>query len=115
MRKAKALYVPPIKYPTDTSNFDPIENNKVIDTHNISPDKQTYNNANNNNNLDKIQNNNDFKNDATMSTNSNNNSKNQILYEFTFRRFFDEAYSEHFNVQSDNDENSEQNTPAIYV
>jgi hypothetical protein len=98
LRKTKALYVPPIKYPTDTSNFEPIEN-KVIEAH-TSQDRQLYK-------FDSSQNENN-ENNVENQNNLVNNSKNQILYEFTFRRFFDEAYSEHFNVQSDS-EDTEQN------
>ena len=104
LRKTKALYVPEIKYPTDTSNFEPIEN-KVVETNKTTfSDRQVNSNNNNNNNnnrFDASQN----PNNHQQSDNSANTSKNQILYEFTFRRFFDEAYSEHFNVQSDGEEN----------
>jgi serine/threonine-protein kinase LATS1/2 len=105
LRKTKALYVPEIKYPTDTSNFEPIEN-KVLETHK-SPEKNRQqmlnNNCNTNNNANK------YETTQNINSNSNdaNNSKNPIMYEFTFRRFFDEAYSEHFNVQSDNEDNEQ--------
>ena len=63
LRKQQALYIPQIKYPTDTSNFDPIE-----------PDRLRS----------------DADSDSDW---ANTNQPIHGFYEFTFRRFFDSTPS----------------------
>ncbi|KAF2354065.1 Protein kinase domain [Trinorchestia longiramus] len=63
LRKQQALYIPEIKHPTDTSNFDPIE-------------------------PDRLRSENDSDNDW-----SNTNQPYHGFLEFTFRRFFDSTPS----------------------
>ena len=74
----EAPFLPQIKYPTDTSNFDPVP---VIEDRILKANQGPKGNKR-----------------ALSSVN-----KNQMLYEFTFRRFFDEACSENFFVYTDSD------------
>jgi serine/threonine protein kinase len=88
LRRRKAPYVPTINYPTDTSNFEPIDDSLLEDRYqNISKNKEEK--TTNNNNIE--------------SKMISNLSITPMLYEFTFRRFFDEA-----TTYYQNEENSSQ-------
>ncbi|XP_066276701.1 serine/threonine-protein kinase LATS1-like [Branchiostoma lanceolatum] len=67
LRKTKAPYAPYIRYPTDTSNFDPVDPERVRSSDSEEPEKV----------------------DATSP--SNGMLPEHAFYEFTFRRFFDEG------------------------
>ncbi len=116
LRRSKTPYTPTIKYPTDTSNFEPIDHSILEDrkirreqikqemhkdlnqTHDFNSSQQSkYQNMMMNQNgggpinLNNINNNTTLNDNNNLNTSSNNH--NPMLYEFTFRRFFDEAYS----------------------
>lgn len=73
LRKQKAPYLPKIRYPTDTSNFDPID-----------PDKLHPSEANGIHDLDE-----EFLNDEGVTQNGKH--PEHAFFEFTFRRFFDDG------------------------
>ena len=104
LRRSQAPYVPEIKHATDTSNFDTIDLSAIasrklkLDELNRTQleqqqqqQKQKFN----------IYSNLNASSNASVSLNESTNSSintssilvNPIMYEFTFRRFFDEAYS----------------------
>ena len=66
-KRVRPPYIPLIRYPTDTSNFDPVDPDrlKTSDSGDISPDR-------------------------LVPDNSNRRSEH-AFFEFTFRRFFDET------------------------
>ncbi len=79
LRIKPAPYVPILKHPTDTSNFEPVD-------HNILADRKARLNGINSPRFSPY--------NVKCDTDERNNySNNSMLYEFTFRRFFDEAYS----------------------
>lgn len=95
LRRSTAPYIPTINHPTDTSNFEPIDHSvladrkiKIEEMHRQQQQKQNMNFYNSNYNSNERFNN---HNDSIM--NNSSAMVNPILYEFTFRRFFDEAYS----------------------
>lgn len=91
LRRSEALYKPVIKHPTDTSNFEPIDSSILADrkaridqlnrTRNL-PSQNTHRGYSSN-----------YRNGGDYSdlNGSQNGSNNPVLYEFTFRRFFDET------------------------
>ena len=93
LRRTKAPYIPSISHPTDTSNFETVKENVIADR--IA--KLEEMNRNQQRNL--------FNHDINESGNTSisNISLNPMLYEFTFRRFFDEATD---NMHRSNEENS---------
>ena len=92
LRRTQAPYVPVIKHATDTSNFEPIDLS-LLAKRKLKLDELTRNTtAGNVNNSDPRNN----SNTTTTSVNADGTERstaNPIMYEFTFRRFFDEAYS----------------------
>lgn len=82
LRKQTAPYIPRIDYPTDTSNFDPID-----------PDKLRNSSSDSN------------KSDSELLDNKTFHG----FFEFTFRRFFDEGFTNKLNLD-DND-----NQGPVYV
>jgi hypothetical protein len=106
LRKKKALYIPKIKDQTDTSNFEPIPSHLLASRNNANVVNQATNSEPNTfksgmNTTNGSSRNNDIS-QSMAQTKANDNS--QILYEFTFRRFFDEAYPEHFYVHNSGDD-----------
>ncbi len=93
LRKKKALYVPQIKDQTDTSNFEPIPSHLLV---NRNPNAQAAASGETHG---------DFKNNTKNPSTQTKADKSQILYEFTFRRFFDEAYPDQFYAHNNGDEN----------
>jgi serine/threonine protein kinase len=89
LRKSKAPYIPIIKHATDTSNFEPIDHsillNRKARIEEMSRNQQQRNLANH-----RLF---DSKNAPFFNNNLNNSYNNPMLYEFTFRRFFDEAHT----------------------
>lgn len=89
LRKTKAPYIPVIKHATDTSNFEPIDHsillNRKARIEEMSRNQQQRNMTNH-----RLF---DSKNAPFFSNNLNNSYNNPMLYEFTFRRFFDEAHT----------------------
>lgn len=83
LRRQVAPYIPRIEYPTDTSNFDPID-----------PDKLRNSGSSDSNKSDS-----EFL----------DNGKFHGFFEFTFRRFFDDGYTDKINLD-DND-----NQGPVYV
>jgi hypothetical protein len=77
LRRSKAPYIPTILHPTDTSNFEPID-------HSIIAKRQAR--------LDEI-NRHQLMLRQHQSSDLNDSQASPMLYEFTFRRFFDEASS----------------------
>jgi hypothetical protein len=91
LRRSQAPYIPPIKDPTDTSNFEPVDqavinNRKAKRDHHLNQQYQNYQHAS------KKANSNYYTNGQSMMN----------MYEFTFRRFVDDAAAAH----SGNSENS---------
>ncbi|XP_013142193.1 PREDICTED: serine/threonine-protein kinase LATS1-like [Papilio polytes] len=77
LRKQVAPYIPRIEYPTDTSNFDPID-----------PDKLRNSGSSDSN-----------KSDSEL---LDNGKTFHGFFEFTFRRFFDDGYTNKINLDDDN-------------
>ncbi|CAF0833704.1 unnamed protein product [Brachionus calyciflorus] len=91
LRKTEALFKPTIKHALDTSNFEPIDAEIIADR------KARIEQMNRNRQLQSQNMNNGYSNiykkpgdnsDGNQNGSSNNN---PVLYEFTFRRFFDEG------------------------
>lgn len=92
LRRSKAPYIPVIRHALDTSNFDPIDHKSLVDWQNkkqrnrILAQQQYHQRqmiANNNYNMQ-----NNLVNNSQL---NGNYPTEPVLYEFTFRRFFDEA------------------------
>ena len=95
LRRSKAPYIPQIQYPTDTSNFEPIDKTALAERKaRINEMHRNYQPTQKKIKYDQ------FSNDFL------NASVNPMLYEFTFRRFFDETNSMD-NLFRYDDENSE--------
>lgn len=91
LRRSEALYKPIIKHPTDTSNFEPIDSSILADRKaRIDQLNRTRNLPSQNANCGYS---NAYRNGGDYSelNGSQNGSSNPVLYEFTFRRFFDET------------------------
>ena len=75
LRKTPAPYQPTIRYPTDTSNFDPVDPDRLKDSNSSgdSWDGYPYNGKN-----------------KTSSGLENGKHPEHAFFEFTFRRFFDD-------------------------
>ena len=87
MRKQPAPYKPIIRYPTDTSNFDPVELERQL--------SNTSNYLHNYENNDYMPKSSDQHNCSTHKENGSKRKKDKKIpehafFEFTFRRFFDE-------------------------
>ena len=129
LRRTKAPYVPEIKHATDTSNFEPIDLS-LLASRKLKLEEMTRTNLEQKSTTTTTT--------MTNSSTSNNGdvlvtgdrSLNPIMYEFTFRRFFDEAYSSEIffhdssNVNantlsnliknvSNHDDNQEENTTSM--
>ncbi|XP_053605165.1 serine/threonine-protein kinase Warts [Plodia interpunctella] len=85
LRRQTAPYIPRIEYPTDTSNFDPID-----------PDKLRNSGSTDSN-----------KSDSELLDNKTFHG----FFEFTFRRFFDDGYSNTNRINLDDNDNP----GAVYV
>jgi serine/threonine protein kinase len=114
LRRTQAPYVPVIKHATDTSNFEPIDLS-LLAKRKLKLDEMTRNTTVNNS---ELRNSNTTTTTSVNTDGSERSNTNPIMYEFTFRRFFDEAYSsESFfrdigtsNSNNDKDANSTSNT-----
>ena len=90
LRRSEALYKPTIKHATDTSNFEPIDSSILADRKarieqmNLTRQLQSQNIFNGYSNIYRT------PGDNSDLNGSQNGSTNPVLYEFTFRRFFDE-------------------------
>ncbi|XP_041968723.1 serine/threonine-protein kinase Warts [Aricia agestis] len=84
LRRQAAPYIPRIEYPTDTSNFDPIDPDKLRNSGSSDSNKSDS---------DLLENGKTF----------------HGFFEFTFRRFFDDGYTNRINLD-DND-----NQGPVYV
>ncbi len=91
LRRSKAPYIPVIKHPTDTSNFEPIDNSNLIEwqtkkqRNRLLAQQQRQQMASQTNAMPMSPHPHDQQASAY--------SCEPVLYEFTFRRFFDEAYT----------------------
>ncbi len=100
LRKQTAPYIPEIKYPTDTSNFDPID-----------PDKLHSNGSSHSSNgIVSHETYDDYPNATNGQYSENGKHPEHAFFEFTFRRFFDaggQAYpiklSDNNNTNNSND------------
>ncbi|CAB3222340.1 unnamed protein product [Arctia plantaginis] len=79
LRRQVAPFIPRIEYPTDTSNFDPVD-----------PDKLRNSGSSDSN-----------KSDSELL----DNGKFHGFFEFTFRRFFDDGYMNKINTKIDDNDN----------
>lgn len=90
-RKQPAPYVPTIRYPTDTSNFDPIDSDKLRSSNSESSD------------------------DGNMSDfNDNSKHPEHAFLEFTFRRFFDDG-GQVYPTRAPREEAPDKNSSPVYV
>lgn len=90
LRKQPAPYLPRIRHPTDTSNFDPVD-------------------------MDKLRSSNSSSSEESPSEEGSENGKHSehAFFEFTFRRFFDDG-GQAYPVRISLDDNDNQGSP-VYV
>lgn len=87
LRGQKAPYEPKIKYPTDTSNFDPIDPDKLHESGDEHPIDDFFDNS---------------------------KPFHHGFFEFTFRRFFDDEADYKISL-NDNNNGNDNHSGAIYV
>lgn len=98
LRRSRAPYVPSIKHPTDTSNFETIDHSRLTDwqtkrQRNRLLAQQQIAAASNPLTPPSSQGNQPYSNNGGDLKGVSGYTSEPILYEFTFRRFFDEAYT----------------------
>ena len=105
LRRGKAPYIPPLKHATDTSNFEPID-------HALLADRKAKRDllVRHNQLLQQQHNSAGIRADGSRKLVNMNGPavNNPMMYEFTFRRFFDEAYSSE-NINRFSNVNNETN------
>jgi hypothetical protein len=94
LRRIKAPYIPSISHPTDTSNFETVKDSVIAD-------RMAKLEEMNRNQQRNLFNNHDMN--ESGNTSISNVSLNPMLYEFTFRRFFDEVTD---NMHRSNEDNN---------
>ncbi len=93
LRRTKAPYVPEIKHATDTSNFEPIDLS-LLASRKLKLEEMTRTNLEQKTTTRTMTNSSTSNGDSQVTSSQiGDRSLNPIMYEFTFRRFFDEAYS----------------------
>lgn len=105
LRRSKAPYIPVIRHAEDTSNFEPIDHNNLLDwqtkkqTNRLLAQQQHYQQTNRqkqlmmmNSTTAAMTNMPSYQMNNLVNGNQGSQYPNEpVLYEFTFRRFFDEA------------------------